>query len=87
MLSFAGIDLPASPLGAMTVGILGLVSAASVWLAFLPPAAYLRWVAARGRFDDRWPRPGSGLSGATPDQRGHRQHASASQPGQSPSRA
>jgi hypothetical protein len=31
----------------MTVGILGLVSAASVWLAFLPPAAYLRRVQAR----------------------------------------
>ena len=46
-LSFAGIDLPASPMGAMTIGILGLVSAASAWLAFLPPAAYLRWVEAR----------------------------------------
>ncbi len=47
VLSFLRIDLPASPLGAMSVGILGLVSAASVWLAFLPPAAYLRRVRAR----------------------------------------
>jgi len=47
VLSFLGIDLPAAPLGAMTVGILGLVSAASAWLAFLPPAAYLRRVRAR----------------------------------------
>jgi hypothetical protein len=47
LLSFAGIDLPAAPMGAMTIGILGLLSAASAWLAFLPPAAYLRWVAAR----------------------------------------
>ena len=31
----------------MTIGILGLVSASSAWLAYLPPAAYLRWVAAR----------------------------------------
>lgn len=47
VLSLLGIDLPAAPLGAMTIGILGLVSAASAWLAFLPPAAYLRHVQAR----------------------------------------
>jgi hypothetical protein len=46
-LSLLGIDLPAAPLGAMTIGILGLVSAASAWLAFLPPEAYLRRVQAR----------------------------------------
>jgi hypothetical protein len=65
LLSLAGIDLPAAPLGAMTIGILGLLSAASAWLAFLPPAAYLRRVEARA----------ASVS------------ASASQPGQSPSRA
>jgi len=48
VLSLLGIDLPASPLGALTVGALGLLSAASVWLAFMPPAAYLRWVRVRG---------------------------------------
>lgn len=47
VLSFLGIDLPASPLGSMAIGVLGLVSAASVWLAFLPPTAYLRRVQAR----------------------------------------
>jgi hypothetical protein len=46
VLSFRGIDLPASPVGATIVGSLGLVSAACVWLAFLPPAAYLRRVRA-----------------------------------------
>lgn len=35
-------------LGALIVGPIGLVAAGSVWLAFLPPAAYTRWVAARG---------------------------------------
>ena len=47
VLSLFGIDLPASPLGAGIIGILGLVSASAAWLAFLPPAAYLRWVRAR----------------------------------------
>jgi hypothetical protein len=46
-LSFRGIDLAASSLGAAIVGSLGLTSAASVWLAFMPPAAYLRRVKAR----------------------------------------
>jgi hypothetical protein len=47
VLSFLGIDLAASSLGAAIVGTLGLGSAFSVWLAFLPPAAYLRWIRAR----------------------------------------
>jgi hypothetical protein len=47
VLSFRGIDIASSPLGAGIVGSLGLVSAASVWLAFLPPAGYLRRVRAR----------------------------------------
>jgi hypothetical protein len=47
VLSFLGIDLAASSLGAAIVGSLGLASAASAFLAFLPPAAYLRWVRAR----------------------------------------
>jgi hypothetical protein len=47
VLSFQGIDLATSSLGAAVVGSLGLVSAASAWLAFLPPAAYLRRVRTR----------------------------------------
>jgi len=47
VLSFEGIDLAASSLGAATVGTLGLASAISAWLAFLPPAAYLRRLRAR----------------------------------------
>lgn len=31
------------------LGPLGIVSAGSMWLAFLPPAGYLRWVQARAR--------------------------------------
>jgi hypothetical protein len=31
------------------LGPLGIVSAGSMWLAFLPPAGYLRWVEARAR--------------------------------------
>jgi hypothetical protein len=31
------------------LGPLGVVSAGSMWLAFLPPARYLRWVEARAR--------------------------------------
>jgi hypothetical protein len=46
VLALMGIDLPAAPFGAAIIGGLGLVSAASAWLAFLPPAAYLRWVGA-----------------------------------------
>ncbi len=46
-LSFRGIDLAASAVGAATIGTLGLASAISAWLAFLPPAPYLRFV--RGR--------------------------------------
>jgi hypothetical protein len=41
VLSFLGIDLASTSLGAAIVGSLGLVSAASATLAFLPPAAYL----------------------------------------------
>jgi hypothetical protein len=47
VLSFRGIDLASSPVGAAVIGGLGLVSAAAAWLAFLPPAAYLRRVRAR----------------------------------------
>lgn len=47
VLALFGIDLPASPFGAGIIGILGLVSAGAAWLAFLPPAPYLRWVRAR----------------------------------------
>ncbi len=42
-----GVEFRASMLGALTIGGLGLVTAASMWLAFLPPPAYLRWVRSR----------------------------------------
>lgn len=49
VLSFVGIDLASSALGAVVVGTLGLASTVAAWLAFLPPAAYLRRVEARKR--------------------------------------
>lgn len=48
-LSFRGIDLASSSLGAGIVGVLGLLSAACAWLAFLPPARYTRWVGEHRR--------------------------------------
>jgi hypothetical protein len=42
-----GIDAAVSPAGALMIAPLGLVAASSVWLAFLPPAAYTRRVLAR----------------------------------------
>ncbi|HKJ24608.1 MAG TPA: hypothetical protein VKB65_07285 [Myxococcota bacterium] len=40
-----GIDMATSTEGALLVGAFGVVSAGAMWLAFLPPAAYTRWVA------------------------------------------
>jgi hypothetical protein len=40
-----GLDLRGSAVGALVIGPLGLLAAGSMWLAFLPPAAYTRWVA------------------------------------------
>jgi len=42
-----GVDMAASPLGACVVGPAGFASAALIWLAFMPPEAYLRRVRAR----------------------------------------
>lgn len=39
-----GIDMALSTEGALLVGCFGLVSAGAMWLAFLPPAAYTRWL-------------------------------------------
>lgn len=44
----AGHPLDPSALG-IVLGPLGLLSAGSMWLAFLPPERYVRWVEARGR--------------------------------------
>lgn len=46
-LELAGIAVARSPVGGILVGTLGMVVAASLWLAFFPPQAYLRRVAAR----------------------------------------
>jgi hypothetical protein len=40
-----GVEMATSTQGALLVGAFGLVSAGAMWLAFLPPAAYTRWVA------------------------------------------
>ena len=42
-----GIDFVVTSLGALVIAPLGLVAAGSMWLAFIPPAAYLRRVASR----------------------------------------
>jgi hypothetical protein len=44
---FFGIDLAATAGGALLIAPLGLIAAGCTWLAFVPPAAYLRRVAAR----------------------------------------
>ena len=44
---FFGIDLAATAGGALLIAPLGLVASGCTWLAFVPPAAYLRRVAAR----------------------------------------
>jgi hypothetical protein len=41
------VDLAATPSGALLIAPLGLIAAGCTWLAFLPPEAYLRRVAAR----------------------------------------
>jgi len=44
---FLGINFAATAFGAAVTAPLGLIAAGSMWLAFLPPAAYLRRVRAR----------------------------------------
>ena len=46
-LAFSGVDVATTPIGAVVIAPLGLIAAACVWLAFLPPAAYTR------RFSER----------------------------------
>lgn len=54
-----GVPMMGTPAGALLVGPLGLVIAGSLWLAFLPPAWWVRHVRARaGRTAD--PAGGSG---------------------------
>jgi hypothetical protein len=45
---FLGINFAATAFGAAVTAPLGLIAAGAMWLAFLPPAAYLRRVRARG---------------------------------------
>ena len=42
-----GYDMATTVVGALMIGALGLVAAGSTWFAFVPPAAYARWVRAR----------------------------------------
>jgi hypothetical protein len=44
---FLGINFAATTFGAAVTAPLGLIAAGSMWLAFLPPSAYLRWVRER----------------------------------------
>jgi hypothetical protein len=44
---FLGVNFAATTFGAAVTAPLGLISAGAMWLEFLPPAAYLRWVRER----------------------------------------
>jgi hypothetical protein len=47
-LELRGTTMVNVPEGGLAIGVLGTLSALSMWFAFLPPAAYTRWVANRG---------------------------------------
>jgi hypothetical protein len=47
LLEHAGVQTVGSVVGALVVGPPGLVMSAALWMAFFPPAAYVRWVQAR----------------------------------------
>ena len=48
VLELVGVPTVGSLIGALVVGPPGLLMSAALWLAFFPPAAYVRWVQARG---------------------------------------
>ncbi len=43
-LSFAGVNTLAAPAALLTVAVCGFLASAFLYLAFSPPAGYLRWV-------------------------------------------
>ena len=47
--AFAVLGIPFNETtgGVLTIGILGTLAAGSIWFAFFPPAAYVRWIRAR----------------------------------------
>jgi hypothetical protein len=47
VLQALGVDTNGTPAGAAVISPLGLIAACTLWLAFLPPARYTRWVTAR----------------------------------------
>jgi hypothetical protein len=47
ILQTMGIDTNGTPAGAAAIAPLGLIASGTLWLAFLPPARYSRWVTAR----------------------------------------
>jgi hypothetical protein len=47
-----GENLSTSPVVLLPMAVLGLAASAAIYLAFLPPAPYLRWVEARARARD-----------------------------------
>jgi uncharacterized membrane-anchored protein YitT (DUF2179 family) len=46
-LEMQGQALVNAPIGGVAIGVFGSLSAGAMWLAFMPPAAYVRWVSAR----------------------------------------
>jgi hypothetical protein len=44
LLELAGVSTVGSVIGALVVGPPGLAMSAALWMAFFPPAAYVRWV-------------------------------------------
>ena len=49
VLEIQGRTMVNVPIGGVAIGILGSLSAVAMGFAFVPPAAYTRWVAARPR--------------------------------------
>jgi hypothetical protein len=52
LFSTLGIAFDQTTPGILTIGIMGTTSAASVWFAFFPPAAYVKWIRARSGVED-----------------------------------
>ena len=42
-----GVPFNQTTIGMLTIGVLGTLAAASIWLAFFPPERYASWIGAR----------------------------------------
>jgi hypothetical protein len=47
ILQALGIDTNGTPAGAAVIAPLGLIASGTLWMAFLPPPRYTRWITAR----------------------------------------